>query len=49
MSTTTCSDCGSAYNSESVSIPNPIPDKMCATCGTILTDAEISALLETLN
>jgi hypothetical protein len=40
----TCSDCNSEYEEEGLVIPNPIPDKMCAVCGTVLTDEKIIEL-----
>jgi len=44
MANQTCPDCGSTYDPDSVNLPSTIPDKMCAKCGTTLTDAEIAAL-----
>ena len=38
-----CNTCGHDHD-ESVVIPSPIPDKMCAECGTVLTDEEIKNL-----
>ena len=40
----TCKDCGSQYDPNSVDIPTPIPDKMCALCGTLLSDEKIEEL-----
>lgn len=39
-----CKECKSEYDELNVSIPNPIPDKMCAVCGTVLTDEQIQEL-----
>jgi rRNA maturation endonuclease Nob1 len=40
----TCTECNSEYNELTIEIPQPIPDKMCAVCGTVLTDEQIEAL-----
>ena len=39
-----CNECNSEYDELNVNIPNPIPDKMCAICGTVLTDEQIERL-----
>lgn len=44
MNTQTCSQCKNVYDLDTVSIPTPIPDKMCSNCGTVLTDEEILSL-----
>ena len=44
MANQTCPDCGSTYDPNSVNVPSPIPDQMCATCGTTLTNAEIARI-----
>ena len=41
----TCSQCKSEYNELEVNIPNPILDKMCVECGTLLTDEKIQTLI----
>lgn len=46
---TTCSACNSEYNEEELNIPNPIPDKMCAVCGTVLTNEKIQNIKNLLN
>jgi DNA-directed RNA polymerase subunit RPC12/RpoP len=35
-----CKDCNSQYDTTKVNVPSPIPDYMCATCGTQLTEAQ---------
>lgn len=42
----TCKDCGTEYTPLSVTIPSPIPDGMCAICGTQLSDQKIAELVE---
>ena len=42
----TCKDCGTEYSPASVTIPSPIPDGMCAICGTQLSDQKIVELVE---
>ena len=39
-----CKDCNSQYDSTKVNLPSPIPDYMCAICGTKLTEAQVTAL-----
>jgi hypothetical protein len=39
-----CNECNSEYDESNVNIPNPIPDKMCFVCGTILNDLQIEEL-----
>jgi len=39
-----CTECNKEYNTEEVNIPNPIPDLMCAVCGSTLTEQEIQNL-----
>jgi hypothetical protein len=43
----TCEYCNKEYNPETVNIPTPIPDGMCAYCGTQLTEEEIQTLITT--
>ena len=38
-----CNDCGHQY-SPPVTVPNPVPDFMCATCATQMTEEEIKNL-----
>jgi rRNA maturation endonuclease Nob1 len=42
----TCEHCHNEYNEELVNIPTPIPDGMCAYCGTQLTEKEIADLIK---
>jgi rRNA maturation endonuclease Nob1 len=44
-----CNECNSEYDESNVNIPQPIPDKMCAVCGTILTNEQINELKLQLN
>lgn len=44
----TCSQCETQYD-ESVEIPSPLPDGMCAECGTQLTEEQITKLIEKLS
>ena len=44
MANQTCNECGSTYDPENVTIPEPLPDLMCATCGTQLTQEQVEAL-----
>lgn len=39
-----CTECNSQFDESKVEIPQPVPDKMCAVCGTILTDEQIEEL-----
>jgi len=41
----TCEICKKEYDETNVNIPSPIPDGMCAHCGTQLTEEEIQALI----
>lgn len=41
----TCSECKSVYNKDTVNIPRPLPDYMCAKCGTQLTKEYIQTLI----
>jgi aspartate carbamoyltransferase regulatory subunit len=45
----TCEYCHKDYNPETISIPNPLPDGMCAYCGTQLTEEEVAALIAEFN
>jgi hypothetical protein len=40
----TCEQCHKEYDETNVNIPNPLPNGMCFSCGTILTDVEIEIL-----
>ena len=44
-----CTQCKSKYDESKVDIPQPLPDKMCAICGTQLTDEQIAKLTEGMN
>jgi hypothetical protein len=39
-----CIECNSQFDESKVEIPNPVPDKMCAICGTVLNDSQIEEL-----
>lgn len=39
----TCNECGHQYNPP-VTMPQPVPDLMCAKCATVLTPEEIANL-----
>ena len=41
-----CNHCNSSYDPTKVQIPTPIPDGMCAFCGTQLTPEQIQALVQ---
>jgi rRNA maturation endonuclease Nob1 len=45
----TCTECNSQYDESNVVIPTPIPDGMCAVCGTQLTDEQIEELKAKIN
>ena len=40
-----CENCKNEYDETNVTIPNPLPDRMCAMCGTQLTEEEVQALI----
>lgn len=40
----TCPHCNNEYDPENVSIPDPLPDRVCFHCGTELTEAQIEEL-----
>lgn len=40
-----CKSCNSNYDENNVSIPNPIPDYMCAECGTQLTKEQVDLII----
>jgi hypothetical protein len=42
----TCEHCNKDYDETNVIIPSPIPDFMCAHCGTQLTEEEIAELIK---
>ena len=39
-----CKDCNTQYDSTMVNVPKPIPDYMCATCGTQLTETQTTKI-----
>lgn len=39
-----CDECGATYDPDTVNVPTPVPDFMCANCGTQYTQEEIAAL-----
>jgi hypothetical protein len=41
-----CKECGSEHDPASINIPQPIPDGMCAFCGTQLSADQIQRLIE---
>ena len=41
----TCSQCNSEYDENNVNITYPLADRMCAECGTILTEEQITELI----
>lgn len=45
----TCNFCKSSYDSKNIVIPNPLPDYMCAVCGTQLTKEQADSLTNELN
>lgn len=42
----TCESCGSYFDPENVNIPVPIPDYMCAECGTQLTEEQVEQIID---
>ena len=44
MATETCTECGSTYDPDTVNVPTPVPDLMCAECGTQLTQEQVDNL-----
>ena len=46
MPNQTCPDCNTSYDPDTVDVPTPIPDLMCAICGTQLTQEQVDALVE---
>lgn len=40
----TCQDCNSEYDENNVNVSYPLEDRMCAICGTILTEEQITEL-----
>jgi|APSaa5957512535_1039671.scaffolds.fasta_scaffold68446_2 DNA-directed RNA polymerase subunit RPC12/RpoP len=44
-----CTECNKEYDTDTVEIPTPLPDGMCANCGNTLTSEEIQALIESQN
>lgn len=44
-----CEHCHKDYNLETVNIPSPLPDRMCAYCGTELTEEEVQILIAEFN
>ena len=45
MAEQVCNECNSTYDPDTVNIPMPIPDLMCANCGTQLTQEQVEALV----
>ena len=41
----TCKDCGTQYDPTNVNVPNPIPNFMCATCGTQHTEQQAQQII----
>lgn len=41
-----CKDCGAKYDHASVTIPSPLPDRVCATCGTQLSVEKVAELVQ---
>lgn len=41
-----CKECGSSHDPATVNIPQPVPDGMCAECGTQLTPDQVAKLAE---
>ncbi len=41
----TCTTCNSTYDETELDIPSPIPDGMCAECGTQLTAEQVASLV----
>ena len=39
-----CDECGSTYDPDTVNIPQPVIDLMCANCGTQLTQEQVDNL-----
>ena len=39
-----CKDCNTQYDPTKVNVPSPIPDFMCAICGTQLTETQIKEI-----
>lgn len=44
MATKQCNQCGSTYDDTTV-ITSPIPDNMCAECGTTLTEEKVQQII----
>ena len=42
---TTCEHCHKQYDETNVNIPIPLPNNMCAFCGTQLTEQEVQILI----
>ena len=40
-----CENCKNEYDETNVNIINPLPDRMCAVCGTQLTEEEVQTLI----
>ena len=45
----TCNFCKSSYDNTNVVVPSPLPDYMCAVCGTQLTKEQTDSLTNELN
>jgi hypothetical protein len=44
---TVCSQCNSSYDETKVNIPNPIPNGMCAECGTTHSTEALKDIIPT--
>lgn len=44
-----CTQCKSEFDESKVEIPQVLPDRMCAECGTILTEDQIAELTNGMN
>jgi hypothetical protein len=44
-----CKECGSSHDPAKIDIPQPIPDGMCAFCGTQLTPDQVKELVKQQN
>jgi rRNA maturation endonuclease Nob1 len=44
-----CENCKKNYDETNVNIPSPLPDGICAYCGSELSVEEIQALIEEFN
>lgn len=42
---TNCEQCNALYDEQNINVPTPLPDGMCAVCGTQLTQEQIKELI----